>query len=142
VVIEGEPDRNYMVRIYSSEGEDYFVKRVIGIPGDTVKVENGRVYLKTPDDEDFREIEEEYLNQENKNRTYISQKQRQNVYEIPEGYYFVLGDNRNHSNDSRSWLEPITQEAFPYVPEANISGKVLVVLWPIQGLRFISGADL
>ena len=142
IFFEGEADGNYLVRIYSSKGEDYFVKRVIGIPGDTVKIENGRVYLKTPEDEDFREINEDFLNQENANRTYISQKHRQNVYEVPEGYYFVMGDNRNHSNDSRSWLEPITQEAFPFVPEANISGKVLVVLWPATSLRFISGADL
>ena len=81
------------------------------------------------------------MNSENLNRTYISQKQRQNVYEVPEGHYFALGDNRNHSNDSRSWLEPITQDAYPFVPAANISGKVLIVLWPLADLRLIKSAD-
>jgi len=137
----GSPETYYMVRVYDSMGPEYFVKRVIGVPGDTVKIDSGRVYLKGPEDKDFFQINEPFLNRENLNRTYITQKQRQNVYEVPEGQYFLLGDNRNHSNDSRSWLEPITQEAFPYVPEANISGKVLVVLWPILDFRFIRSAD-
>lgn len=140
--ISGETGKNYMVRVYDAEGPDYFVKRVIGVAGDMVKIENGRVYLKTPEESDFHEVMEDYLNQENANRTYINQKQRQNVYEVPDGHYFVMGDNRNHSNDGRSWLEPITQEAFPFVPEENISGKVLVVLWPVHKLRLIPGADL
>lgn len=141
IEIEGNEDQNYSIRIYDSKGMDYFVKRVIGVPGDTVKIENGLVYVKGPGEADFTEVEEGFLNQENYQKTYISQKHRQNVYEVPEGTYFVLGDNRNHSNDSRSWLEPITQEAFPFVPEANISGKVLVVLWPVTDLRIIPSAD-
>jgi len=141
MAIEGVNDRFYTVRVYSSEGPEYFVKRVIGVPGDTIKIDGGRVYLKTPEDDDFQQIDESFLNAENLNRTYISQKHRQNVYEVPTGQYFVMGDNRNHSNDSRSWLEPITQDAFAFVPESNVSGKVLVVLWPVTDLRFISVAD-
>jgi signal peptidase I len=141
VALNGEAGKTYSVRVYDSMGQEYFVKRVIGVPGDTVKIDSGRVYLKGPNDADFVQIEEAFLNSENLNRTYISQKQRQNVYEVPEGHYFVMGDNRNHSNDSRSWLEPITHEAFPYVPEANLNGKVLVVLWPMLDFRFIGSAD-
>ena len=141
IVIEGEEDTVYTLRVYSSKGPEYFVKRVIGIPGDEVKIDGGRVYLKTPEDDDFWQINEPFLNSENLNRTYISQKNRQNTYEVPTGHYFVMGDNRNHSNDSRSWLEPITQDPFPFVPEANVSGKVLVVLWPITNLRLIKSAD-
>lgn len=137
----GEADTTYMLRVYSSKGSEFFVKRIIGVPGDTIKIDNGRVYLKEPNDDDFVQIDESFLNSENLNRTYISQKQRQNVYEVPEGHYFALGDNRNHSNDSRSWLEPITQDAFPFVPAANISGKVLIVLWPLADLRLIKSAD-
>ncbi len=142
IEFEGSFNERFNVRIYDSEGEDYFVKRVIGVPGDTIKVENGRVYLQKEDEESFTEINEPYLNQENKQKTYISQKHRKNTYLVPEGHYFVMGDNRNHSNDSRSWLEPITQEAFPFVPEANINGKVSIVLWPFSDLRLIKSADL
>ena len=141
IVIEGEKDTTYTVRVYSFKGPEYFVKRVIGIPGDSVKIDGGRVYIKTPEDEDFWQIDESFLNSENQNRTYITQRHRQNVYNVPEGYYFVMGDNRNHSNDSRSWLEPITQDTFAFVPESNVSGKVFVVLWPITSIRLVDAAD-
>lgn len=141
ITLKGDPNTSYSIRVYDSKGPEYFVKRVIGVPGDTVKIDNGRVYIKGPEDADFAQIDESFLNGENLNRTYISQKQRQNIYEVPDGKYFVLGDNRNHSNDSRSWLEPITQDAFPYVLEANISGKVMIVLWPANEIRFIGSAD-
>lgn len=139
---EGMPNTSYTVRVYDSEGPDYFVKRVIGIPGDTVKIENGRVYVKGAADKDFHQIDEPFLNAENKDRTYVNQRLQQSVYQVPEGNYFVMGDNRNHSNDSRAWLEPITQEAFPFVPKANISGRVMVVLWPLNDVRLIHAADL
>jgi signal peptidase I len=142
VQLTGEADTAYTIRVYSSEGPEYFVKRVIGIPGDTIMIDNGRVYIKRPGDAEFIETNEPFLNSENYNRTYISQKLRQNTYVVPEGEYFVMGDNRNHSNDSRSWLEPITQGAFPFVPEANISGKVLIVLWPLPSIRLIHSTDL
>ncbi len=141
IELQGDPNQSYTVRIYDSMGTEYFVKRVIGVPGDMVKIDNGRVYLKGPGDAEFSQIDEPFLNRENLNRTYISQKHRQNVYEVPEGHFFVMGDNRNHSNDSRSWLEPITQEAFPFVAEENLSGKVFVVLWPINHFRFVGSAE-
>ena len=141
IAFDGTPNTPYTIRVYSSKGPEYFVKRIIGVPGDKVKIDGGRVYLKGPEDDDFRQIDESFLNAENLNRTYVSQRSHQNIYEVPGGHYFVMGDNRNHSNDSRSWLEPITQESFPFVSEANISGKVMVVLWPMTHFRFLGSAD-
>lgn len=139
---KGIPRKSYAVRVYSSKGPEYFVKRVIGIPGDTVMIDGGRVYLKAPGSEEFVEIQEPFLNSENAGRTYISQQQHKNTYEVPEGNYFVLGDNRNHSNDSRSWLEPISQSAFPFVPKSNISGKVMLILWPLTDFRLVRAGEL
>ena len=120
ITFAGSPNQVYTLRIYHSKGPEYFVKRVIGIPGDTVKIENGRVYIKGPNDQSYFQINEPFLNSENLNRTFVSLKQSQSTYQVPEGHYFVMGDNRNHSNDSRSWLEPITQDPYPFVPEKNI----------------------
>jgi signal peptidase I len=142
LIINGEPDQSYLIRIYSSSGPEYFVKRIIGIPGDTVKIENGRVYLKEAISDDFVELDEYYLNEENKNSTYFNQKVASDIFSVSEGEYFLLGDNRNHSNDSRSWFSPIDQEPAPYVPVGNINGKVLIVLWPLQDIRFISSGDI
>lgn len=141
-IINGEPNKSYLVRIYSENGPEFFVKRIIGIPGDEIKIDNGRVYLKTPQSSDFIEIDEKYLNDENRNNTYFSQKMESNTIKVPEGYYFLLGDNRNHSNDSRSWFSPIDQEYSPFASKESLNGKVLVVLWPLSGIRFIPGEDL
>lgn len=142
LVINGTANQSYSIRIYSASGPEYFVKRIIGIPGDTVKIENGRVYIKYVGTEDYIEIEEDYLNEENRNNTYFNQKMADNSFLVPEGSYFLLGDNRNHSNDSRSWFSPIDQEHVPYVLARNISGKVMIVLWPLQDVRFIPSADI
>ncbi len=138
ISILGQPNTAYLIRIYDAAGPEYFVKRVIGVPGDTVKIENGRTYLKTSIDEEFKEVDEsEYLNTENLNHTYFSQRVDTNTFVVPEGQYFVMGDNRNHSNDSRSWFSPIDQQHTPFVDRDFIDGKVLIVLWPIQDLRLI-----
>ena len=139
LLIKGNPNKSYSIRIYNSEGPEYYVKRIIGIPGDTIKIENGRVYLKKPNEDVFNELKEDYLNNENKNNTYFIQSLKENTFLVPEKEYFVLGDNRNHSNDSRSWFAPITQVHTPFVPLKNLNGKVLVVLWPLTSIRFISG---
>lgn len=142
LIIDGKPNQSYLLRIYNSTGPEYFVKRVIGIPGDTIRIENGRVYIKLPENDEFVEIEETYLSDENKYNTYFKKFPGINEFEVPEGHYFVLGDNRSHSNDSRHWFSPIDENYTPYVSYDNISGKVLIVLWPIESLRFISSGLL
>jgi signal peptidase I len=138
---QAEPETTYALHFYPPIGEDYFVKRVIGVPGDEVKIENGRVYLKRPQDEEFFEIKEPYLNSENLNRTFISLKDYPSIFKVPDDHFFVLGDNRNHSNDSRSWITPLTHEPNPFISQENISGKVLMVLFPLSDVRLIPSAD-
>jgi signal peptidase I len=137
ITIKGQPNETYLLRIYDSTGPEYFVKRIIGIPGDTIHIENGRVYLKKPGETDFKELDEPYLNEENRYHTYYQKASGYDDFTVPKGYYFALGDNRNHSNDSRQWFSPIDEELTPYVKAQDISGRVLVVLWPPQDMRIL-----
>lgn len=86
-----------------------FVKRVIGVPGDTVEIRNGVVMVNG------QVMDEPYLtSRDNSSLSRVT---------IGEGEYFVLGDNRRGSNDSRNWGT---------VPEANILGKVWIIYWPLS----------
>ena len=94
---------------FPNNPERDFVKRVIGVPGDTVEIQRGTVILNSiPLDE-----------------PYITRRDTGNMGRItvPEGGYFVLGDNRRASNDSRSWGP---------VPTEKIIGRALVSFWPLN----------
>ena len=86
-----------------------FVKRVIGVPGDRVQMRNGTVFV----------------NGQALNEPYLTSRDNSNMDQIflREEQYFVLGDNRRGSNDSRNWGP---------VPEANILGKVWIIYWPLS----------
>jgi signal peptidase I len=89
------------------ESEPY-IKRVIGLPGDIVQIEDGNVYVN-----DIL-LREPYLQ---------SSPMYNGIWYVPNGNIFVLGDNRNHSSDSHAW---------GMVPIENIIGKALVVYWPLD----------
>ena len=95
-----------------------FVKRVVGLPGETIEMRDGRVFVNGG------LLEEPYL----------TVKDRSNAapVRLKEGEYYVLGDNRSHSNDSRSWGP---------VPEANLRGKVWMVYWPVPGIHILNILD-
>ena len=91
---------------YDSKG-GHFIKRVIALPGETVEVKLGSVYINGV------KLEEPYIKEP---PNYIVDPQ-----EIPEDYYFVLGDNRCISNDSHTgWM----------LPRQNIDGRAWLIIWP------------
>ena len=99
-----------------------YIKRIIGKPGDTIYVKDGSVYLnnKLLD-------ESSYLKPDVK--TYSGQFLAEDKpITVPEGYYFVMGDNRLFSSDSREW---------GFVKEQEIIGESMLVYWPINRMRFI-----
>ncbi len=93
---------------------DEFIKRIIGLPGETVMIKNGRVYIND------KMLHESYLADTlyTSEGTFLSEGQE---YNIPSGQYFVMGDNRPNSSDSRYW-GPITK--------SEITGRAWVVYWP------------
>ena len=101
-----EPQRGDIILFEFESLQAIFTKRIIGLPGEKVSFQKGEVYI---DDELLRE---EYL-QEDVNTLSIQS------FVVPEGCYFVMGDNREESLDSRFWKEP-------YVTEESIMGRVVV----------------
>jgi signal peptidase I len=101
--------------LYPEDPDKSFVKRVVAEPGDTIRSADGRVFRNdVPLPDDF--IPEDYRMPD----TWGPQI-------VPQGYYFVMGDHRNNSSDSRSWGQ---------VPKKYIIGKVQLRWWPINNVRW------
>jgi signal peptidase I len=96
-----------------------FVKRVIGLPGDTVRIEEGRVFVNDVP------LEEPYVT--------FDDTKTQGPYEVPEGKLFFLGDNRPNSSDSRY--------ALGYVDMDAVVGRAAVIIWPPEHVEGLGGAD-
>jgi signal peptidase I len=94
--------------------QDY-IKRVIAIPGDTITIQNTTVIV------DGVTLKESYIDQNNQGNIY-DYKHISN-WVVPPDHYFVMGDNRKGSSDSRDW---------GYVPKQNIIGRAALVYWPLQ----------
>lgn len=84
-------------------GEPYdIIKRVVAFEGDIVKIDHGQLYVKYDGDEDFTKVKESYLNSNYNNPDYsYNTFEVENGYVVPKGAMFLLGDNRNESDDSR-----------------------------------------
>lgn len=97
----------------------YLIKRVIGLPGDTVEIKNSKVYINN------EILEEPYLKED---LNYQDFSLSELGYEkIPEGYYFVLGDNRENSLDSRE---------IGLIKKEDIIGKISIRFWPLNTFKF------
>ena len=123
--------------------DEFFIKRVTGLPGETVRLKNGEVYIGDKKNPQGFKIEEPYLNEKNRDNTQPF-RESDTIFKIPEDGYFVLGDNRIASSDSRScFKESIMSggcgqgENTPFLKLKNIEGKAWIVLWPINKLGFL-----
>jgi signal peptidase I len=111
----GPPRRDDIVMLYYPPDPDKsFVKRVIAEEGQLVKIEDGRVYVNdVPIDDDY--VPAGYRDEDDYPATLVN-----------DGYYFVMGDHRKNSSDSRIWGQ---------VPKKYITGKVQLRWWPVQNAR-------
>jgi len=104
---------------YPGDPSQDYVKRVIGLPGETVKIVNKVVYLKRAGEDGYAAQLEPFSNHKDPGSVPPNLDNFGPV-EIPDGHYFVMGDNRDNSLDSREW---------GFVPRANIIGRGLVIYW-------------
>lgn len=115
----GEPHRGDII-VFHHNGqppEDY-IKRVIGLPGDTVDIRDGQVSINN------QVVDEPYINAE---------AAYQGTWQVPEGTLFVLGDNRNRSSDSHLW---------GFVPQEDVVGRAVLIYWPLDSIRILSHDDI
>ena len=103
---------------YPDDESQLFIKRIIGLPGETVEIIDGRIYIDGSD-EPLEDVE----TKEPTAGTF-------GPYKVPEDSYFVMGDNRNNSLDSRFWTNT-------FVSRDEILGKAVFRYWPITEIKLI-----
>jgi signal peptidase I len=108
-----------IVFVYPEDRKKDFIKRLIGLPGETVEIKGGSIYVngKSAQEPVFNQIY--YYNRGD----FGAEGQR---IVIPKDSYFVLGDNSASSKDSRFW---------GFVPKDNLLGKALIIYWPLNRIR-------
>ena len=102
-----------------------FIKRVIGLPGDVIKVENKEIYVNG------KQLSEPYIIHRDKWNSGFPRDEYPPT-PVPAGSLFMLGDNRDSSDDSRYW---------GFVPAKNVVGEAFLVYWPLWRIRIMRGYD-
>ncbi len=120
--ITGNFTRGEIVVVSYPNRTESFVKRIIGVPGDTVAITDGKAYLNGQTlDEPY--IKEPYIEGDMETVT------------VPEGHYFVMGDNRNNSSDSRS-------SAVGPIPAENVIGHAMFIIWPLDQISGLTEYEI
>lgn len=112
--VKDDPKRfDIIIFKYPDDESTYFIKRIIGLPGDTVNIVDGKVYINDSD----KPLDDSFC-PEPPIGSY-------GPYKVPANSYFVMGDNRNNSHDSRFWVHT-------YVTKDEILGKAVLRYWPLN----------
>ena len=98
---------------YPKDPQEKYIKRVIGLPGDVVRIANGTVYVNN------QALVEPYI---------AARPNYSGTWDVPQGQLFVLGDNRNESSDSHVW---------GFVSIDQVVGKALVIYWPFDKFQIL-----
>ena len=137
VIEVGEPQRgDVMVFRYPSDPNVNYIKRVVGLPGDTVRyTADKRLFVNGESIAEKLVYKEKLGVAEHLIRKEMSRYRAtpDRTWTVPAGHYFMMGDNRDNSNDSRYWDDPaIPKDLLGMVPDKNIVGKAFAVWmsWP------------
>lgn len=115
----GEPSIGDIVVFHAPGASELdYIKRVIGLPGDEVRVADGTVFVND------HPLYEPYL---------ADQPNYSGSWTVPDGEYFVLGDNRNNSSDSHLW---------GFVPKQDLVGRALLIYWPLEDIAILRTHDI
>ena len=112
-----DPGRGDIVVLKDELENKYLIKRAIGLPGEVIDIRNNRIYI------DEKELKPDYTEVTTQDNGFVKSK-------VPEGKYFVMGDNRPHSRDSRS-------DTVGFVNRTNIVGKAVFRIWPISKIGIV-----
>ena len=116
-----DPERfDIVIFKYPDDERTLYIKRVIGLPGEKVQILDGKVYINDS---------EEPLDDSFCPETPLSDGD--GVYQVPEDSYFMMGDNRNLSRDSRFWINK-------YVSRDKILGKAVLRYWPLNKIKLLN----
>ncbi|MBX9765402.1 signal peptidase I [Patescibacteria group bacterium] len=119
-----EPERDDVVILrYPKDPDVFFIKRIIGLPGETVELQGKRVIIRRGPDTEPIILDESFISPDRMRDEY-------GTYALGEKEYFVMGDNRNESSDSRAWGS---------LPRDNIVGRPLVRLFPPTKIEILPG---
>ncbi len=120
------PKRGQVVIFKFPDNEDEtFVKRVIGLPGEKVRIKKGKIYINNSK----KPLKEDYLKED-----WVEGNDYEEPFKVPKDSYFCMGDNRNVSNDARYWKNK-------YVKKNKILAKAEFVYWPWKNKKIIHTAD-
>ena len=112
---------------YPKNPEIIYIKRIIGLPGETVEIKNNSVYIADSTESQAKKLSESYLSTVSKTYIYSeSEKDQEYKVALKENEYFVMGDNREHSSDSREW---------GVLPRTNIVGRVWITVTPLENFK-------
>ncbi len=118
------------------DGQEFFIKRVIGLPGETIDLKNGKVYVTNSTHPDGIKLDEPYLSAANQGNT-LPLIPGKTKFVVPEGRYLVFGDNRQVSTDARScfrssMISGCRTDADAYIGLDRIEGRAWLVLFPLN----------
>ena len=117
-----EPKRgDIIVFVYPEDPKRDFIKRLIGLEGETIEIRGGNIYVNDQIVENSSIKDVFYYNRGNYG------KEGKKIT-VPQGHYFVLGDNSGSSSDGRFW---------GFVPHGNVIGRAEIIYWPFSRMRFI-----